>query len=328
MDLAEKNGVRIHFSKECINIDFNKTMLNFEKSESLNFDFIFGADGAGSVVRKQMQSKFNLNNTEKFIDCGYKELTIPADSRGKHIIQNDALHIWPRGSYMVIALPNLDGTFTCTLFFPMEGKNSFSLLKNQVDVIDFFSANFSDLTKLIPDLSEQYFRNPVASLGLIRCDSWLKDNVALIGDSCHATVPFYGQGMNAGFEDCFLLNRMLKDVDSFTSFLDKLNSFFKTRKIDTDAMQDLSLHNFIVMRDKTADDNFLLQKKIESRFSEKYPDKWIPLYSLVTFSQTKYSDALKIGHKQEVIMKRIMEIPNIQSMWNSSEVENKILSYL
>ena len=328
MNLAEKTGVEIFFSQKCLDIDFDSTTLYFENKKPLNYDFIFGADGAGSIVRKKMKNKYSIKTEERFIDCGYKELTIPAGINGKHIISKDALHIWPRGSYMIIALPNPDGTFTCTLFFPMKGDNSFNNLKNTKDVLDFFNTNFHDLLKLIPDLSEQYFSNPLSSLGLVRSETWLKNNIALIGDSCHATVPFYGQGMNCGFEDCYLLNKSINDCNSFDKFKSTLNSFLKERKEDTDAMQELSLYNFIVMRDKTADKNFLLQKKIEAKFSEKYPSKWIPLYSMVSFSDIKYSDALKIGEKQNSIMKKVMKTPNIDTQWASEKVEELILSYL
>ena len=328
MDLAERKGVKIYFSQQCSDLDFNNNILKFKELGSLNFDFIFGADGAGSIVRKKMKQEFSINTEERFIDCGYKELTIPANINGQHIISNKALHIWPRGSFMIIALPNLDGTFTCTLFFPMKGDNSFESLKNEIDLIDFFKTNFADLVPLIPDLSEQYFRNPLASLGLIRCDSWTVNNIALIGDSCHATVPFYGQGMNAGFEDCFLLYKAMQDFNTFEDFKLKLPSFLKKRKIDTDAMQELSLYNFIVMRDKTADDKFLLQKKIEALFSKKHPDKWLPLYSMVTFSDVPYSHALKIGQKQNLIMEKVMNTPNINKIWDGKEVEDLILSYL
>lgn len=328
MDLAEKNGVKIHFSTKCIGVDFDSTSLKFNNSELTQFDFIFGADGASSVVRKQMQELKGIESHNQFIDCGYKELTIPANFDGTYKIDNEALHIWPRGSFMVIALPNLDGTFTCTLFFPMQGKNSFENLKTKEDVHLFFLKEFSDLISLIPDLSIQYFESPLSSLGIIRCNPWHFNNVSLIGDACHATVPFYGQGMNSGFEDCFLLNQIIEKSKSFNDFRNHLINFFTERKKDTDAMQDLSLHNFIVMRDKTSDSHFLLQKKIEAFFSNKHPNKWIPLYSMVTFSDIGYNEAFNIGKKQEKIMKEVMQMENIYSIWDSQEVENKILSFL
>ena len=245
--------------------------------------------------------------TSKFIDCGYKELTIPTDNNGDWQISPDALHIWPRSSYMVI-LPNLDKTFTCTLFFPIKGENSFENLKNEQDINDFFNKNCPDLVPLIPDITEQYLNNPVSPLGIIRCSPWRKNNFMLIGDSCHATVPLYGQGMNCGFEDCDLIVDFFDKSFGGIDFNSSIDIFLKNRKINTDAMQDLSMHNFIVMRDKTGDKQFLLQKKIEALFTKKHPSKWTPLYSMVTFSHIDYNEALQIGKKQEKIMQEIMQI--------------------
>ena len=328
MDLAEDHGVEINFSKKCIDLDFNKTILKFSETESVNFDFVFGADGAGSVVRKKMNEFKDINVFSEFIDCGYKEMVIPVADNGDFQIPSDALHIWPRGSYMIMALPNLDGTFTCTLFFPMKGDNSFEILKTRHDVDLFFNKNCPDLVPLIPNLSEQYFKNPVSSLGIIRCSPWKKNNFILIGDSCHATVPFYGQGMNAGFEDCSLIADIFEDSNDTKEFKHSIDEFLKNRKVNTDAMQDLSMHNFLVMRDKTGDKSFLLQKKIEALFAKKNPSKWVPLYSMVTFSHMDYKEALEIGRRQEKIMQEIMKIDNISSIWDSEKVEQKILSFL
>ncbi len=328
MDLAEDEGVKINFSKKCRDIDFNKTILNFDNNESWHFDFVFAADGAGSIIRKKMNEFSDVNVFSEFIDCGYKEMTIPYVNPGQWQIASDALHIWPRGSYMVMALPNLDGTFTCTLFFPMKGKNSFEELKTKEDVDVFFKKNCPDLVPLIPNISEQYFNNPVSSLGIIRCYPWKKNNFILIGDSCHATVPFYGQGMNCGFEDCNLIADVFDNTFNTANFSNAIEEFLISRKVNTDAMQNLSLHNFIVMRDKTGDKNFLLQKKIEALFAAKYPSKWVPLYSMVTFSHVDYNQALQIGRKQEKIMQKIMQLDNIDSNWDSNEVQEKILSFL
>ncbi len=328
MDLAEEEGVKIHFLKKCNDIDFNKTNLKFDDNESFHFDFVFGADGAGSVIRKKMNEFPDVNVFSELIDCGYKELTIPIGNHKTWQIASDALHIWPRGSYMVMALPNLDGTFTCTLFFPMKGENSFENLKTKKDVDLFFEKNCPDLVSLIPNISEQYFNNPVSPLGIIRCSPWKKNNFILIGDSCHATVPFYGQGMNCGFEDCNLMVDIFDKTFKTANFSNSIEKFLTNRKINTDAMQDLSMHNFIVMRDKTGDKKFLLQKKIEALFAKKHPSKWTPLYSMVTFSHIDYDEALKIGMKQEKIMQKIMQMDNIESIWNSKEVEQKVLSFL
>ena len=327
MDLAEKHNVEINFEAKCQSIDFDSTKLTLLDHDVYS-DLIFAADGAGSVVRKQMKSTSLIKSSEDFIDCGYKELTIPSNVDGTHKIDNQSLHIWPRKSYMIIALPNLDGTFTCTLFFPMRGKNSFESLVSELDVMNLFNNNFQDLVPLIPDISSQYFTNPIASLGLVNCYPWSSENVVLIGDSCHATVPFYGQGMNSGFEDCFLLNEFINNSQSIERFKELLPRYLKARKVDTDAMQSLSMENFIVMRDKTADQNFLLQKKIERWFSEKNPTKWTPLYSMVSFSNIPYSKALAIGEFQEKVMEQVMKIDNLDLTNNSLEVESVIISLL
>ena len=327
MDLAEKHNVEINFEAKCQSIDFDSTKLTLLDHDVYS-DLIFAADGAGSVVRKQMKSTSLIKSSEDFIDCGYKELTIPSNVDGTHKIDNQSLHIWPRKSYMIIALPNLDGTFTCTLFFPMRGKNSFESLVSELDVMNLFNNNFQDLVPLIPDISSQYFTNPTASLGLVNCYPWSSENVVLIGDSCHATVPFYGQGMNSGFEDCFLLNEFINNSQSIERFKELLPRYLKARKVDTDAMQSLSMENFIVMRDKTADQNFLLQKKIERWFSEKNPTKWTPLYSMVSFSNIPYSKALAIGEFQEKVMEQVMKIDNLDLTNNSLEVESVIISLL
>ena len=332
IDLAEKNLVDFSFQKECSGIDIHGTKLYFNHEASIQFDFIFGCDGAGSIVRKGMcnfSSDFNV--VEELIDYGYKELTIPANNDNTHKLSKDALHIWPRKSYMVIALPNLDGTFTCTLFAPTKGHNSFESLTNHSDVDNFFSENFFDLKKIIPDLSDQYFKNPLGALGFINTNSWKQNNTFLLGDSCHATIPFYGQGMNAGFEDCFLLNNYIVENGGLdTGFIDQ---FLNNRMINTKAMQELSRINFTEMQDKTANNEFLLQKKIEAWFSEKNPEIWVPLYSMVTFSHIPYSIALNKGMEQDLIMKQVMTDNNLKESFSVAEleekdIENKIKAFL
>ncbi len=332
MNIAEKKLVKYFFNKECVSIDIASNTLIFSDETKNTYDYIFGADGAGSIIRKKMsQSSKKMNSTVKFINSSYKELTIPANSDGTHKIDNTALHIWPRKSFMVIALPNLDGTFTCTLFAPNKGLNSFASLVNSLDVDSFFCKYFKDLKQIIPNLSEQYFLNPTSPLGFVRCSSWKDHNTILIGDACHATVPFYGQGMNSGFEDCFLLNQWL-DIKQDLGHPD-IDVFLQNRIMDTTAMQDLSMHNFIEMRDKTANTNFLLQKKIEEWFSNKHPQKWEPLYSMVTFSDMRYSEALQRGKIQNKIMSNIMRVNNLNNVFSVAELEQKkieqqILDYL
>ena len=322
VNIAEDIGVGFYFNHECETVDFFNTELVFKNGFSSTPDYIFGADGAGSLIRKQMSTSFpDIEMIEKFIDSSYKELTISANLDGTHKLQNDALHIWPRESFMLIALPNLDGSFTCTLFAPNEGDDSFSSIKTKKDVEKFFLSHFSDVIELIPDLAIQYFNNPTSSLGFVRCSSWKKQNTILIGDACHATVPFYGQGMNAGFEDCFLLNNWINENHNLSN--DNINHFLSERYLNTSAMQDLSMANFMEMQSKTANPEFLLQKKIEEWFSNKHPKKWTPLYSMVTFSSIGYYEAMQKGILQDKIMEEVMIQNNLHSVFNEEELEAK-----
>ena len=330
MNLAENNGANLFFNEKCIDVDFNNTQVKFEntltkKHTNVKSDFIIGADGAFSKVREQMVKKYNHQYNYNEIDHDYKELLIPAGKNGSYLIEKNALHIWPRGEFMLMALANLDGSFTCTLFAPKKGKNSFENLNNKKDVENYFYKLFPDFFELVPNLYEQWKTNPTSNLGIIRTYPWnVDDKGLLIGDSAHATVPFYGQGMNCGFEDCRILDNLLtkNEKDIKKCFED----FSKMRKPNGDGVQDLSMHNFIVMRDKTADPKFLLQKKIEKEFSNLYPKKWTPLYSMVSFSNISYEEAWKIGMKQEKIMKEIMDTENIEKLWKNEEIMQKILN--
>ncbi|CAF3337533.1 unnamed protein product [Rotaria socialis] len=288
---------------------------------------VFGADGAFSRVRHRMQRQSMFNYSQEFLNTGYKELHIPANADGSHKLDKNALHIWPRGKYMLIALPNLDGTFTCTLFMPFEGENSLETLKNPKDVELFFAKNLPDTIEVIPNLTADFFKNPTSTLVTMKCFPWtFEDKVALIGDAAHAIVPFYGQGMNAGFEDITILNDLiLKHKEDWTIIF---NEYQKSRKPNTDAISELSYRNFLEMSTKTADENFLLQKKIEKHFSNKYPKKWIPLYSRVSFIQQPYNEALIAGNLQDEIMSQILKMENINTIWNSKEVEDKIIELL
>ncbi len=333
MDLAEASGVTIFFDHKCENIDWKNNTVSFEtrneKRETTNFDILFGSDGAFSAGRLQHQlqhDKFNYN--QYYINCGYKELTILPSKNGDFAMEVNALHIWPRKDYMLIALPNLDKTFTCTLFFPFEGEQSFSKLDTKEKVVEFFAKNFADALPLMPTYLEDFFNNPTSSLVTVKCFPWVRDDkFALIGDAAHAIVPFFGQGMNCGFEDCRILDELIdKHNEDWTNIL---NEYQNLRKPDADAIADLAVNNFTEMRDKTGNPQFLLQKKIEARLHEKHPQQWIPAYSQVTFSpHIRYSEALQRGNKQEAIMQQIMQIPNIENIWNSQEIENKILGML
>jgi kynurenine 3-monooxygenase len=335
MDLAEQqSNVTIHFEERCDKVDRKKNEITFHNTHSntaqtIKSDFVFGSDGAFSAVRTQVQLHSDRFDYQQFyIDCGYKELVIPAGPNGEHLIEKNCLHIWPRGSFMMIALPNMDGSFTCTLFFQMEGKVSFDALKTDEQVMAFCKQEFPDAVPLMPTLLKDWNENPTSSLVTVKCKPWVfDDRIALIGDAAHAIVPFYGQGMNCGFEDCVVLNELMSKHGDLNAAC--LHEYETLRKPDGDAIADLAIANFFEMRDKTADKTFLLQKKIEAHFSAKHPEKWIPLYSMVTYSpQIRYSEALVNGNKQQAIMDKIMTMPDIEAKWDSAEVENAILKSL
>jgi kynurenine 3-monooxygenase len=311
IDLAEDAGAQFFFEQRIWDVTLADATLHIGETErgawqEKKYDMVFGADGAFSRIRHRMQRQSMFDYSQEFLKIGYKELNIPANPDGTHKLDPNSFHIWPRGEYMLIALPNLDGSFTCTLFMPFEGENSLEQLKDIKLVEEFFAKNFPDSIDVIPKLAEDFFKNPTSTLVTMKCFPWTyEDKIALIGDACHAIVPFYGQGMNAGFEE-----------------------YQKSRKPNADAIAELSYRNFIEMSTKTADEKFLLQKKIEKLFSDKHPDKWIPLYSRVTFSDRPYAEALAIGDYQNAIMDTVLKMENIEQKWDSAEVEQTILELL
>ncbi|MGK4566025.1 FAD-dependent oxidoreductase [Flavobacterium sp. 3HN19-14] len=332
IDLAEAAGAEFFFEQRIWDVTLATATLHIGETErgqwqDLQYDMVFGADGAFSRIRHRMQRQSMFNYSQEFLNTGYKELNIPANADGTHKLDKNSFHIWPRGYYMLIALPNLDGSFTCTLFMPFEGENSFASLKERKDVEAFFEKNLPDTIDVIPELAEDFFKNPTSTLVTMKCFPWTyEDKIALIGDACHAIVPFYGQGMNAGFEDITILYEMIEKYgDDWTKIF---SEYEISRKPNTDAIAELSYRNFMEMSTKTADEKFLLQKKIEKRFSDKHPDKWLPMYSRVTFSHKPYTEALAIGDQQNAIMDQVMKMDNIEQLWDSEIVENKILEFL
>lgn len=323
IDTAEKAGSKFYFNNRVLQVDLENTTLTSSIGgvpSSKNFDAIVGADGAFSAVRTSMQFTDRFNFSQDYINHGYKELHIPARDNGGFKLEKNALHIWPRESFMMIALPNPDGSFTCTLFFPFEGNPSFNTLQTDLEIQDFFNANFQDALELMPHLQQDFKANPTSSLVTMKCYPWVTNKTLLIGDAAHAIVPFYGQGMNAGFEDCRILNQLLDQHDDH--WTKAIAEFQLLRKPDTDAIAQLALDNFIEMRDLVADADFLLRKKIEAKLHELYPDKWIPLYSMVTFHDNiRYSEALRIGEKQKKIMDEVMKRPGIETTWKSLDFE-------
>ncbi len=334
MDIAEKEGnAQIHYNEQCVNIDMKEGIIYLKngitgETSQAQADVIFACDGAFSAVRyKGMQKLDRFDFSQDFIDDGYREILLPANPDGTHKIEKNALHIWPRGRFMLIALPNDDGSYTCTLFMPFEGEgNSFKNLTSKEKVVDFFKTTFPDFYELMPEIGDVWEDHPLSSLAIMRSYPWHHGKTAMMGDAAHATVPFYGQGMNGGFEDCTVMWQLMqKHNENWEAVFEE---YSKVRKPDGDALQDLSLYNYHVMRDFVADPMFLLRKKIEAKFSSLYPDKWLPLYSQVTFSNIRYSEALKNGKKQSKIMDRVMKMSDIEEKWDSEEVMNKILEQL
>ncbi len=334
MDIAEEYGnAEIHYHCECIDADLDAAsvkLLNHETGEEFEAraDVMFAADGAFSAVRyKAFQKLDRFNFSQNYISDGYREILLPANEDGSYKLDKNSLHIWPRGRFMLIALANEDGSFTCTLFMPHEGdENSFDQLKTKEQVDAFFKNTFPDFYAMMPNIADAWEDHPLSSLAIMRSYPWHHGKCALIGDAAHATVPFYGQGMNGGFEDCSVLAGLMKKHNENWDAI--FPEYSVIRKPDGDALQDLSLNNYYVMRDYVADPKFLLQKKIEAKFSALYPDRWMPLYSQVTFSDIRYSDALKSGQRQDRIMHEVMEMPGIEEQWDSDAVMDKILEKL
>ncbi len=329
MEEADKNGVEFFFEHRCLHVDIDKNEIEFQHyggTVHKQFDLIIGTDGAFSAVRGALQITDRFDYSQQYIEHGYKELRIPSSDLRTHLIEKNALHIWPRESFMMIALPNPDGSFTCTLFLPFEGEASFDRLKTESEIQSFFQKTFPDAIGIMPTLAEDFRDNPTGSLVTMHCFPWIKNKTVVLGDAAHAIVPFFGQGMNAGFEDCRILNQLL---DQHNDDWDTVLPLFQLlRKPDADAIAQLALDNFIEMRDLVADAEFLLRKKIEAKLHKLYPQKWIPLYTMVTFREDiRYSEAYVIGQKQKKIMDEVMKKQDIQSNWetlNFEEIVNQL----
>jgi len=325
MNAAEERGVKIHFQKRCSGIDLKSGVLELQEEKtgethSVAADVVIGCDGSASAIRGEMLKRSRFNFSQQYLDYGYKELTIPAAPGGKHALETNALHIWPRGNYMLIALPNVDGTFACILFLPFEGKDSFEQLPTRAAVLEFFQLRFPDARALMPDLVDNFFANPVGSMVTIRCSPWYFEGKALLlGDAAHAIVPFFGQGINCGFEDCTVLMELL---DQHGADWNKVFSEFeRARKENTDAIADLAIENFVEMRDRVGDPRFLFRKKVEFALQEKYPQRFVPKYSMVTFLRVPYTTALKRGQVQDRMLTELCEhIDRIDDLdWKKAE---------
>ncbi len=334
LDMAqEHSNVNLHFNMQCVEVNPKSgeaQFVNRETKESMTVksDLIFGTDGAYSAVRYAgLQKEDRFNFSQHYIPDGYREILLPANTDGTHKLDKSCLHIWPRGRFMLIALPNEDGSFTCTLFMPHEGgENSFDQVNTKEEVDTFFKTTFPDFYALMPDIAAHWENHPLSSLAIMRCYPWHKEKAVLMGDAAHATVPFYGQGMNAGFEDCTVMSELMDAHGEDWEAI--FEAYSVLRKPDGDALQDLSLYNYIEMRDLVGDPMFLLRKKIEGKFAALYPDLWMPLYSQVTFSDIRYSVAFERGQKQRGIMDQVMALEGIETKWDTEEIMHFIQSKL
>ena len=311
MNAAEAKGVSIHFQQSCTGFDVKTGTVRLRHEETaeettIRSDVVIGCDGSASTIRTEMLKLNRFNFSQQYLDYGYKELTIPAGPDGNHLLDKHALHIWPRGSYMLIALPNIDGTFACILFLPFEGADSFDRLATASDVVEFFRLRFPDALRLMPTLAENYFANPTGSMVTIKCAPWhVVDRSLLLGDAAHAIVPFFGQGLNCGFEDCTCLLEILDRHGAHWELVFK--EFEDARKVNADAIAEMAIENFVEMRDRVADPRFLLRKKVELALEEKYPQLFVPKYAMVTFHRIPYAVALARGVVQDRMLAELCD---------------------
>jgi kynurenine 3-monooxygenase len=334
MSIAESDAAaKIHFNEECIGVDLNEGKASFRNTQTgqvteIKSDVVFATDGAFSAARyTSMQKLDRFTYSQNYIADGYREILLPANEDGTHKLAKNTLHIWPRGRFMLIALPNFDGSYTCTLFMPFEDdKYCFNNLTSKEKVTEFFKEVFPDFYDLMPTVADSWEDHPLSSLAIIRCFPWTHGKLALMGDAAHATVPFFGQGMNAGFEDCSVMWELMKKHNE--NWPEVFKEYERVRKPNGDAVQDLSLYNYIVMRDRVADPEFLLSQKIERRINFLYPDKYFPLYSMVAFTNIEYQTALTKGQEQEATILRIIKEKNITTETSDDKIDELIHEYM
>ncbi len=311
INAAEEQGAAIHFNQRCTGSDLKTGVIRLRDENTgeevrLEIDAVIGCDGSASAIRTEMLKLSRFNFSQRYLEYGYKELTIPAGINGEHHLEANALHIWPRGNHMLIALPNVDGTFACILFLPFEGKDGFASLTTRATVIQFFADRFPDVLRLMPELADNYEANPTGSMVTVKCSPWhVEGKSLLLGDAAHAIVPFFGQGINCGFEDCSCLLELLDRHGADWSRV--FAEFENERKIDTDAIADMAIENFTEMRDRVADARFLLRKKVELALEAKYPSLFVPKYAMVTFHRIPYSVALTRGAIQDRMLAELCD---------------------
>jgi kynurenine 3-monooxygenase len=320
---ARTNGVELHFRQKCVGLDPRALTATLEDLDNGEVSVegaaaIFGADGAFSAVRQHLQKTDRFSYSQEYIEQGYKELTIPSAAAQSWGLEK-ALHIWPRGRYMLIGFPNLDGSFTLALHLPYEGTPSFASIRDESDLLTMFAHTFSDALPRIPNLVGDFFGRPVSAMLTIRCFPWVRGRVALLGDAAHAIVPSYGQGANAGFEDCAVLDDALDHLgDDWDA---ALADFQSRRKPNADVIADLSLRHFHEIRDQVGDPGFLLRKAVELRLDQLYPGRFTSLYSLVSFTGMSYVEALERARGQEVLVNRILKVTDLAQRFEQGTID-------
>ncbi len=325
LDAADAcESVTLNFDCRCVDADLEAPAAiiadaHTGETHRIEGDAVIGADGVFSAVRGRMQRTDRFDYEQRYLEHGYKELVIPpASACGVDPAAHDgfamppqALHIWPRGGSMMIALPNADRSFTCTLFWPFEGAGSFADVRGEAQVAAFFREHFADAVPLMPTLLEDFAHNPVGSLVTVRCEPWHRGRVVLVGDAAHAVVPFYGQGINCGFEDCRVLDALLEEHSG--DFEPAFAEFSRARKDDADAIADLALDNFVTMRDRVNDPAFLARKRVEHVLQGIDPERFMPLYNLVSFSNMPYAEARARGERVVALAERLVETIGVEA---------------
>lgn len=306
LDAAEEANVAIEFQRSAIAADFRRRCMVTRDERSGRVDEVpmhrvFAADGAGSALRRTLVSELDVPCSEELLKHGYKELTLPPGAGGRHQLEKNALHVWPRGGFMLIALPNLDGSFTVTLFLPQHGDDSFAALTEAARIDAFFAEYFPDARALMPNLTAEFLDHPSGVMGTVRCERWsVDDQLLLIGDAAHAITPFHGQGMNCAFEDC---RELVQRLDSGQDWSAAFRTFEQTRRLHTDAIADMAIENYLEMRDTVRDPKFHLQKALSLELERQFPDRFVPRYSMVMFhDEIPYALALERGRIQNKIL--------------------------
>lgn len=329
LDYAEKNfPIDFHFNEECVGLDLSSTTITFKNSISGSLlhrkaNRIIGADGAYSAIRQRLQQRSRFDYSQHYATHANKELSIPASAKGAWTQEKHVLHIWPRGHYMLISFPNVDGSITCTLHLPFEGDFSFEAIKTEQELKHLFATMFPDAMQEMPDLVQDYFANPPIPMVTICCSHWtFQDKIALIGDAAHAMWPSYGQGANSGFEDCAVFDQCVGKYGD--NWLATFREYEKQRRPNADVMGMLSEQHFLEIRELVGNPEFQLRKKIERKINRLYPTRYISLYSLIAFSHIPYVEALQIEQQQRQIVDKLLKIKGIEEKLDNSETENII----